>query len=42
MSRARKAAILVGFLAVVAAVALIVAAGQIGYVYGPLVPAPSG
>jgi hypothetical protein len=42
MSRERKAAVVVGFLAVVVALALILAAGDIGYDYVPLGTAPSG
>jgi hypothetical protein len=42
MSRERKAAVVVGFLAVVIALALILAAGDIGYDYAPLGTAPSG
>ncbi len=42
MSRERKAAVVVAILAVVVALAMILAAGQIGYEYAPLVTAPPG
>jgi len=42
MSRERRAAVVVTILAVVVALALVLAAGNIGYDYAPLGTAPSG
>jgi hypothetical protein len=42
VSRERRAAVVVAILAVLVALAMILAAGQIGYEYAPLVSAPPG